>query len=406
MNTMVEHSKRKLADASDLSDAEWNKAIDEWFEKKNLNKGKKYVPSIGIFPPNVKVGYQTGQNNEYVNTDLIRHYADAIGDKNPLWRDEKYAKTTKWGGIIAPPTFMDSIAPTFTQDKTVLPPGVRVFPAGAKRQWFGIFHPGDKIHVLEESLGVEEKKTKEVKPYRLFLEHTRRTYINQRDEVVADVDCRMVMPTFHRFEDQGAAYEQGQEKPHYTQERLDEIHKAYEQEKPRGSDILYWEDVSEGEQLKPLVFGPLAAADSAAFCAAIGYVGSFGINWDIIRSDFSWHHIDPQTGEFLLASEIHFNEMAGKIRGGTRSFTFGAQTEALLAHSITNWMSDNGFLKMLDPATRHPWFFGDTATIKGKVTRKYTENLEHLVDIEVYAENQKGVIIESATAIVRLDSLK
>lgn len=400
----MDGQKGKLADASHLSEAEWNKAIDEWFEKKNLNRGQKYIPTIGIYPANVKVGYQTGQNNEYVNTDLIRHYADAIGDKNPLWRDEEYAKTTRWGGIIAPPTFMDCIAPTFTQDKTTLPPGVRVFPAGARRQWFGVFRPGDKIHVLEESLGVEEKKTRDVKPYRLFLEHTRRVYVNQREEVISDVDCRMVMPTFHRFEDQSTAYEQGQEKPHYAQEQLDEIHRAYEQEKPRGANILYWEDVADGEELKPMVFGPLAAADSVAFCAAIGYVGSFGINWDIIKSDFSWHHKDPETGEYMIGSEIHFNEAAGKIRGGTRSFTFGAQTEALLARSITNWMSDNGFMKMLDAATRHPWFFGDTIWIKGKVARKYIEGQEHLVDLEVNAENQKGIIIESGKAVVSLES--
>jgi acyl dehydratase len=399
---MVE-KRKKLADASELSDAEWNKAIEEWFEKKNQRKGQEWTPSKGIYPPDVRVGYQTGQNNEWVTTDLIRHYADAIGDKNPLWRDENYAKNTKWGGIIAPPTFMDSIAPTFTQDKTILPPGVRVFPAGAKRQMFQVFRPGDKIRVLEASMGVEEKKTKEVKPYRLFLENTRRKYINQRDELVATVDCRMVMPTFHRFEDQGSAYEQGQEKPHYTQEELDAIHQAYELEKPRGADLLFWESVAVGDELKPLVFGPLSAADSAAFCGAIGYVGSFGINWDLIRADFSWHHIDPQTGEYLLASEIHFNEAAGKIRGGTRSFTFGAQTEGLLSHAITNWMSDNGFMKMLDAATRHPWFFGDTIRIKGKVTRKYVENQENLVDVEVNATNQKGLVVETGAATVSLD---
>ena len=28
-----------------------------------------------------------------------------MGDMNPLWRDEEYAKKTRWGGIIAPPAF-------------------------------------------------------------------------------------------------------------------------------------------------------------------------------------------------------------------------------------------------------------------------------------------------------------
>ncbi len=100
----MDGQKGKLADASHLSEAEWNKAIDEWFEKKNLNRGQKYIPTIGIYPANVKVGYQTGQNNAYVNTDLIRHYADAIGDRI-LYGGMRISQNHQVGGIIAPPTF-------------------------------------------------------------------------------------------------------------------------------------------------------------------------------------------------------------------------------------------------------------------------------------------------------------
>ena len=35
----------------------------------------------------------------------IRQFAEAIGDDNPLYRDEEYAAQTPYGGIIAPPTF-------------------------------------------------------------------------------------------------------------------------------------------------------------------------------------------------------------------------------------------------------------------------------------------------------------
>lgn len=35
----------------------------------------------------------------------IRQFARAIGDLNPLYFDEDYAKTTVHGGIVAPPTF-------------------------------------------------------------------------------------------------------------------------------------------------------------------------------------------------------------------------------------------------------------------------------------------------------------
>lgn len=35
----------------------------------------------------------------------IRQFAEAIGDNNPLYVDEEYARSTSYGGIIAPPTF-------------------------------------------------------------------------------------------------------------------------------------------------------------------------------------------------------------------------------------------------------------------------------------------------------------
>ncbi|MBI4765407.1 MAG: MaoC family dehydratase N-terminal domain-containing protein [Deltaproteobacteria bacterium] len=40
----------------------------------------------------------------------IMMFARAIGDANPAYSDENYAKTTEPGGIIAPPTFVQSSA--------------------------------------------------------------------------------------------------------------------------------------------------------------------------------------------------------------------------------------------------------------------------------------------------------
>lgn len=40
-----------------------------------------------------------------VEKGAIRKFADAIGDPNPLYRDADFAATTRYGNIIAPPTF-------------------------------------------------------------------------------------------------------------------------------------------------------------------------------------------------------------------------------------------------------------------------------------------------------------
>ena len=45
------------------------------------------------------------QYNYEATRDTIRHYAWGIGDDNPLYYDADYARKSKWGTIIAPPTF-------------------------------------------------------------------------------------------------------------------------------------------------------------------------------------------------------------------------------------------------------------------------------------------------------------
>jgi acyl dehydratase len=46
-----------------------------------------------------------------VEKGAIRKFADAIGDSNPLYRDEAYARCHGYDGIVAPPTFATSFRP-------------------------------------------------------------------------------------------------------------------------------------------------------------------------------------------------------------------------------------------------------------------------------------------------------
>lgn len=43
---------------------------------------------------------------EEVGRASIRYFALAMGNDNPLYHDEDFARTTRYGGIVAPPTFV------------------------------------------------------------------------------------------------------------------------------------------------------------------------------------------------------------------------------------------------------------------------------------------------------------
>lgn len=45
-------------------------------------------------------------NNEDATRLAIAKFAGGIGDTNPLWTDDEYAKQTRFGGIVAPPSWV------------------------------------------------------------------------------------------------------------------------------------------------------------------------------------------------------------------------------------------------------------------------------------------------------------
>lgn len=46
-----------------------------------------------------------------VEKGAIRRFAEAIGDPNPLYRDEAFARAQGFPGVVAPPTFPTSFRP-------------------------------------------------------------------------------------------------------------------------------------------------------------------------------------------------------------------------------------------------------------------------------------------------------
>ena len=51
------------------------------------------------------IGKQSPAIKNRVEQGAVEKFALAIGDKNPLYLDEEFAKTTRYEGLIAPPTF-------------------------------------------------------------------------------------------------------------------------------------------------------------------------------------------------------------------------------------------------------------------------------------------------------------
>lgn len=128
-----------------------------------------------------------------VEKGAIERYADAVGDPNPLYWDETYAKKTKYGSIIAPPGFLGWPArnsgekpepPMFTVVGAALElVGLgRIVNGSMEFEFLVPIHAGD---TLTASSMVKDIVEREGKTGKMALVTIETTYINQKGETVA-----------------------------------------------------------------------------------------------------------------------------------------------------------------------------------------------------------------------------
>ena len=341
--------------------------------------------------------YGVGLFNEDASRSAIRHFCQGIGDPNPLYWDEEYARHTKYGSIIAPPAFLYSVY--WCSGRTGGLPGVHGFHAGNDWEWFRPIYQGDRISVQEQFTGLEEKSSRFAG--RTFIQSSVSHYYNQRGEVIAR--CK----GWQFRAERAAAREQGKysfEAYRYTPEEIQAIEDAVLSEEVRGSAPRWWEEVEVGEELKPVVKGPLSHGDIQAFVA--GCIGgiSHGLQLREMQRHPSWGFRDPNTGAQEAIIRVHDIQEAAESAGLGGAYDYGCQRCCWIGHLLTNWMGDDGFLRKMYIELRRFNMLGDTTWLRGRVTGKREENGEHLVDLDTWGENQRGELTTKGTAVIRLPS--
>ena len=119
-----------------------------------------------------------------IDRQWIRKFCDAVGDSNPVWQDEIYARNSRFGGIIAPPTFLlalrnDSLRMTLSR---IEHPLKRKLNAGREIEFYEPIRAGDVITVTVKLADLTEREGK--LGTMLFI-HAEETYTNQLGQVVA-----------------------------------------------------------------------------------------------------------------------------------------------------------------------------------------------------------------------------
>ncbi|HUY19496.1 MAG TPA: MaoC family dehydratase N-terminal domain-containing protein [Candidatus Binataceae bacterium] len=102
-----------------------------------------------------QIGIQGEARTYEVERGAIRRFAEAVGDPNPLFNDEVAARDSRFGGMIAPPTFCRSLGSAIPQVKLDLP-GFRVLDGGSDWEYRAPIRPGDRITVQSRIADIRE----------------------------------------------------------------------------------------------------------------------------------------------------------------------------------------------------------------------------------------------------------
>lgn len=335
--------------------------------------------------------------------DAIRHWAQALGDDNPLWRDADYARQTRWGGIIAPPTMLYAFDRLSIGYRGGLP-GVHAMFGGTSWVLHQPVRLGDQItvRVVFKDL-IEHQSTFAGRSWQQI---STITFTNQAGVVVADSEA-WGMRTERTAASARTAERQARQPllaATYTPEQLQAITERYAQECPRGRTPRYWEDVRLGEAITPLLKGPYTITTAIAFEQAWG--GLF------IRAHGPWYaYLRRHPAAGLPNAQgipeppeaVHWDNDYARRAGVPMAYDYGPERISWLAHLMTNWMGDAGFLRQLNVQVRRFNMVGDLTTCHGLVTGK-TLGSQALVQCDVWAENQRGERTAFGTATVELPS--
>ncbi|WP_242124077.1 MaoC family dehydratase N-terminal domain-containing protein [Sphingobium sp. Sx8-8] len=398
MATDAKDAKKSL-----LESEEWQKAVNYSITDEDIERQRKL---LGFMEPS-----KTREYIQTATTDNIRNFAHGTGDDNPLFCDPDYARTTRWGGVIAPGTMVGQINSPMLGDPTPdhikalkksLFRGVHVFVSGSKWDWYRPVFAGDTIYSYngEETCEVKQSEFSG----RSVINVRKDVKINQRGEVVAVYRILRVLT------ERKTAAKKGKysaiEPATYTDEDMAAIDDVYAAEHVQGAETRYFDDVKVGDSLGKMAKGPLTVTDVICYHAGgygfVPYAPTVGRLAHKNRKRIAPFYVKNEQGVPDVAQRLHWDPLWAQAIGNPMAYDYGVMRESYLWHYLNDWAGDNGIIVHLHDEIRKFNYMGDTQFVTGEVTGKREENGQNLVDVKVQFINQRGDETVRATATIAL----
>jgi acyl dehydratase len=360
------------------------------------------------------------------NATDIRRWVQAMDYPNPIHWDEEYARSSKYGGIVAPQSFavcMDYGHGAHPASIGKLPGSHLIF--GGEEWWFygTPIRPGDKLTQSRRFDGYSVAETKFAGPTVFARGDT--VHRNQHGVLVAKERSTAIRYLREEALVRGTYDKEKRTPKLWSDDELQGIEKLRHAWVLSNRDGVspHYAAVSVGDKLPKRVLGPHSVVTFANECR------SFRQNiWGTWRWNPPEGVYDPATEDRGYAADMTYNHQAAKIDprlkdglyhgpssghinpakaervGMGGAYGYGASMGAWFHDYVAYWAGHEGFIWHSKSQFRSPPFEGDVTYVQGEVTQKLDSTALGMpqVEISVRMTNQQDQTILTGVAQVEL----
>jgi hypothetical protein len=264
-----------------------------------------------------------------------------------LWCDPEYGPTTRWGCSIAPPVLVGGDTLIGEDEVTQVAPehrdlmkgdplrGVHAFYAASAREWWAPLYAQRRTFRRNALVAALDKPSEFAE--RAIHEWTAQVFRDEPGTILSGQYRNMVRTERTKARER-KKYDATPLEP-YTDEQIDEIEAQYDAERPRGADPRWWEDVREGDEVGPMVKGPLTVTDMVCWHSGMG-MGLYGVRplrlgaRNRKRIPRFFHRDEFNVPDVM--QRVHWDPEFARKSGNPTTFDYGRMRETWLVPSEVN----------------------------------------------------------------------
>jgi hypothetical protein len=294
-----------------------------------------------------------------VNTDAVRHWTRATGDRNPRY-EEKAADT-----CVAPPALLYAFSPLSVGYRGGLG-GFHSLFGGSHWKWQHPLVPGTSVSARTYFAGIDELPSRFAG--RMFKQTATTKFSDGDGTSLAEVSS-WGMRTDRRASASRAVHE-SVELASYSAADLADITSQYRQEVEtvRSGDASR-AGLRPGARLPSMIRGPYSTATAVSFAQAWGgvFISSHGY-WFETLAKHPKLGVPGASGAPESPESVHWNSAMARAVGLPDSYDYGPERVAWASILLTNWLADWGQLDELYCEVRGFNYVGDLIRFEGSVT--------------------------------------